>query len=194
MRIKICGITTVRDALTAEELGADAIGVVVCSDSPRSVPVKRAKEIFAALKPTTMKVCVTDTRSESDLEVIMHVKPDAIQLHSGMTVPEKCGIRVIRAIRPGEEPVPGYNMVLVDGSSGSGTPYDSDFAIRMVRETGAPVILAGGLNPENVEDAIRTISPSAVDVSSGVEKSPGIKDPKRIADFIRHCREAEACL
>ena len=194
MRIKICGITTVRDALTAEELGADAIGVVVCSDSPRSVPVKRAKEIFAALKPTTMKVCVTDTRSESDLEVIMHVKPDAIQLHSGMTVPEKCGIRVIRAIRPGEEPVPGYNMVLVDGSSGNGTPYDSDFAIRMVRETGAPVILAGGLNPENVEDAIRTISPSAVDVSSGVEKSPGIKDPKRVADFIRHCREAEACL
>ncbi|MBN1431490.1 MAG: phosphoribosylanthranilate isomerase [Methanomicrobiaceae archaeon] len=194
MRIKICGITTARDALIAEELGADAIGVVVCSDSPRSVPVKRAKEIFAALRPSTMKVCVTDTCSESDLEVITHIRPDAIQLHSGIAVPERCGIKVIRAVRPGEAPVPGFNMVLVDGSLGKGTPYDSDFAAKIVRETGAPVILAGGLTPDNVVEAIRTVSPSAVDVSSGVEKSPGIKDPKRVAEFIRHCREVEACL
>jgi len=194
MRIKICGITTVRDALIAEELGADAIGVVVCSESPRSVPVKRAKEIFAALRPSTMKVCVTDTRSESDLEVITHIRPDAIQLHSGIAVPDKCGVRIIRAVRPGEEPVPGYNMVLVDGSRGKGTPFDIDFAARIVRETCAPVILAGGLTPDNVGEAIRTVSPSAVDVSSGVEKSPGIKDPKRVAEFIRHCREVETCM
>jgi phosphoribosylanthranilate isomerase len=194
MRIKICGITTVRDALIAEELGADAIGVVVCSDSPRSVPVKRAKEIFAALRPSTLKVCVTDTGSESDLEVILHARPDAVQLHGGIPVPGNCGVRIIRAVRPGEEPVPGYNMVLVDGSCGKGTLYDSDFAIRMVKETGAPVILAGGLTPDNVGEAIRLIAPSAVDVSSGVEKSPGIKDPKRVAEFIRHCREVEACM
>lgn len=192
MRIKICGITTIRDALIAEELGADAIGVVVCSDSPRSVPVKRAKEIFAALRPSTMKVCVTDTESESDLEVILHTRPDAVQLHSGLKVPENFGVRIIRAVRPGEEPVPGFNMVLVDGSRGKGTPYDGDFARRVVKETGAPVILAGGLTPDNVGDAIRRIGPSAVDVSSGVEKSPGIKDRKRVEEFIRHCREAEA--
>lgn len=194
MRIKICGITTVRDALIAEELGADAIGVVVCSDSQRSVPVKRAKEIFTALRPTTMKVCVTDTRSRSDLEVITHIRPDAIQLHSTISVPDRCGIMVIRAVRSGEDPAPGFNMVLVDGSRGNGRPYDNDFASRMVRECCAPVILAGGLTPENVGDAIRTITPSAVDVSSGVEKSPGIKDRKRVAEFIRHCREVEACL
>jgi len=194
MRIKICGITTVRDALIAEELGADAIGVVVCSDSPRSVPVKRAKEIFAALRPATMKVCVTDTRSGSDLEVITHIRPDAVQLHSGIAVPDKCGIMVIRAVRPGEDPAPGFNMVLVDGSMGNGTLYDCDFASRMVRECCAPVILAGGLTPENVGEAIRAVGPSAVDVSSGVEKSPGIKDPKRVAEFIRHCREVEACM
>ena len=90
--------------------------------------------------------------------------------------------------------MPAFNMVLVDGSRGKGMPYDSEFAIRTVKETCAPVILAGGLTPDNVGEAIRTISPSAVDVSSGVEKSPGIKDPKRVAGFIRHCREVEACL
>ncbi len=189
MRVKICGVTTIRDARAAERAGADAIGVVVCSDSPRSVSVSRAREIFETLSPLTEKVCVTDTTSESDIRLILSLNATAIQLHSAVVVPSSPRIRVIRAVGPGGDLNIACDAILVDGSRGKGIGYDRDFVRAIMDSAAVPVILAGGLTPDNVGRAITELSPYAVDVSSGVEKSPGIKDHTRIEAFVRACRE-----
>jgi phosphoribosylanthranilate isomerase len=192
MRIKVCGITTVRDALNIERLGADAIGVVLCSDSPRSVPLARARQIFAALSPATEKVCVTDTTNPTDICLLLTLKPDTLQLHGRVAVPSGAGVKVVRAVKPGDDIDPACDAILVDGSRGRGVAYDSSYVHAVMSRSSVPVILAGGLDPENVGSAIRALSPCSVDVSSGVEKSPGIKDMKKVKEFVRVCREAEA--
>lgn len=188
MRVKICGITTVRDALIAEEEGADSIGIVVCSESKRSVPVSRAREIFAALRPDTEKICVTNTQNQSDLALILSLKPTAIQIPRNLQVPFGTGTKIYRVLS-GETILPaGCDAVVIDQSLGRGIAYDRSFAERVVEESEVPVILAGGLTPDNVGEAIRNLRPYAVDVSSGVEKSEGIKDRKKIRQFIEICR------
>ncbi|MDD2248514.1 MAG: phosphoribosylanthranilate isomerase [Methanocorpusculum sp.] len=188
MRVKICGITTVRDALIAEEEGADAIGIVVCSDSKRSVPVSRARAIFAALHPNTEKICVTNTQSQSDLELILSLKPTAIQIPQNLKVPAGVGTKVYR-VASGETGIPEKcDAVVIDQSCGRGIVYDRSYAEKVVEKSAVPVILAGGLTPDNVGDAIRDLRLYAVDVSSGVEKSKGIKDRKKMREFIEICR------
>jgi phosphoribosylanthranilate isomerase len=189
MRVKICGVTTMRDARAAERAGADAIGVVVCSDSPRNVPVSRAREIFESLSPLTEKVCVTDTTSESDIRLILSLNATSIQLHSEVKVPSSPRIRVIRAVGPGSDLNITCDAIIVDGSRGKGIGYDQGFVRTVMNGAAVPVILAGGLTPDNVGQAITEFSPYAVDVSSGVEKSPGIKDHTQIKAFVRVCRE-----
>jgi phosphoribosylanthranilate isomerase len=186
VRVKICGITTVDDAVLAESLGADAIGVVVCSDSPRSVPLSRAHEIFSSLGPFTTCVAVTHTRSGEDIGKILETAPDAIQVSFPHVVPPPT--RVIRVVGPGD-PVPeDCAAVNIDGSHGHGVPYDPGYAVAIVQSSRVPVILAGGLTPDTVRRAVLEIRPYAVDVASGVESSPGIKDPERLRAFIRECR------
>ncbi|MDD2295916.1 MAG: phosphoribosylanthranilate isomerase [Methanosarcinaceae archaeon] len=188
MRVKICGITTVRDALIAEEEGADSIGVVVCSDSKRSVPISRAREIFAALRPNTEKICVTNTQSQSDLQLILSLKPTAIQIPESLSVPSDHGTKIYRVASGGTIPPEKCDAVVIDQSCGRGVAYDRSFAEKITARSNVPVILAGGLTPGNVGAAIRDIRPYAVDVSSGVEKSKGIKDRKKIREFIDNCR------
>jgi len=188
MRVKICGITTVRDALIAEEEGADAIGIVVCSDSKRSVPVSRAREIFAALRPNTEKICVTNTQSQSDLELILSLKPTAIQIPQDLQVPAGIGTKIYRVTSGGIGLPDECDAVVIDQSCGQGIVYDRSYAEKVVERSAVPVILAGGLTPDNVGDAIRNLRPYAVDVSSGVEKSKGVKDRKKIREFIEICR------
>jgi len=190
MRVKICGITRVGDALHAEREGADAIGVILFSDSPRCINPGRAREIFDSLGPFTTTVAVTHTRSRKELNRIIALRPDAIQISHPFTFPRKPSVRVFRVVKPGDPLPEDADALVVDGSGGTGMPYDPGFAREIVRRSRVPVILAGGLTPENVADAIRDLQPYAVDVASGVEVRPGIKDPSRVTEFIRASRGA----
>jgi phosphoribosylanthranilate isomerase len=191
MRVKICGITRVEDARFAEVTGADAIGVVMFSpSSPRSVPEAKAREIFGALGPFVTRVIVTHTRSDDDLKRILALRPDAIQISHPFVFAEAPGARVLRVIGRGDAVPADCDAVIVDESMGAGRHFDRVFAKEVVQRSAVPVILAGGLTPENVGDAIREIRPYAVDVASGVEERPGIKDHNKITAFITAAREA----
>jgi phosphoribosylanthranilate isomerase len=189
MRIKCCGITRVHDAQYAEQAGADAIGVVLfSSSSPRSVSVDRAREIFDAVGLFTATVAVTHTTSEEDLARILLLRPTAIQVSHPFVFAEDPGAKVIRAIKRGARLPEDCDAIVVDDSHGSGRPFDLSFARNAVLQSKVPVILAGGLNPENVGEAIRQVHPYAVDVASGIERAPGIKDTEKIRAFIAACR------
>ncbi|MEN6395731.1 MAG: phosphoribosylanthranilate isomerase [Methanoregula sp.] len=191
MRIKICGITRVDDAVVAENAGADAIGVVMYSPgSRRPVPETRAREIFDALGPFVTRVVVTHTHSGDELNRIIALHPDAIQISHPFVFDSDPGVRVLRVIGRGDTVPTDCDAVIVDESKGTGRLFDRSFARNVVKTSAVPVILAGGLTPENIGDAIREIRPYAVDVASGVETTPGIKDHKKIAAFIAAAREA----
>ena len=189
MRIKCCGITRVRDAQFAEQVGADAIGVVLfSSSSPRSVSVERAREIFDAVGPFTATVAVSHTTSEEDLAQILALRPIAIQIFHPFVFAEDPNVKVIRAIKRGDLLPEDCDAIVVDDSQGSGKPFDLSFARDAVQKSKVPVILAGGLNSDNVGEAIRQVHPYAVDVATGIERAPGIKDNEKIRAFIAACR------
>ena len=188
MRIKICGITRPEDARFAEQQGADAIGVVLFSGSKRNVSPKQAKEIYAAVGPFTTTVAVTHTKSEEDLARIIALKPDAVQISHPFVFSRDPGVRIIRVVARGDPLPEDCDAVIVDDSHGGGRLFDLHYARTTVQRSKKPVILAGGLNPENVGDAIRRVRPYAVDVASGVEQSPGIKDKEKVRAFIAACR------
>jgi phosphoribosylanthranilate isomerase len=190
MRVKICGITTVEDALHAEEAGADAIGVILFSDSPRCVGPERAEEIFSSLGPFITTVAVTHTRSRKDLNRVLALHPRAVQISHPFNFPRRPPARILRVTRPGDPFPDGADALVVDQSMGTGRLFDPGFASALVRQSKVPVILAGGLTAENVAGAIRAVRPYAVDVASGVEVRPGIKDPAKVTAFIRASREA----
>ena len=202
IRIKICGLTHVDDALQACACGADALGLVFYEKSPRCVTREQARAIVAALPPfvTTVGLFVNES-PETIREIVDFCGLDVIQLH-GDEGPEACLFpphRVLKALRVrGEESMAGVEHFSVsallldawhpDSYGGTGQLGDWKLAARLAAER--PVILAGGLNPENVAEAIRQVRPYGVDVSSGVESSPGRKDPALVAAFIRNARAA----
>jgi phosphoribosylanthranilate isomerase len=189
MRIKCCGITRAEDARYAEACGADAIGVVVFSPgSLRSVTPERAREIFENTGPFTTRVAVSHTTSNDDLEQILALHPDAIQISHPFVLRKNPGVKVIRVIGR-NDPLPVVcDAIIVDESHGSGKEFDWSHARDTVLRSKVPVILAGGLTAENVRDAIRKIQPYAVDVATGVEREPGIKDHRKMAAFIAAAR------
>jgi phosphoribosylanthranilate isomerase len=192
MRIKICGITRPEDAIFAEQQGADAIGVVVFSGgvSRRVVGEEEAREIFKAVGPFTTTVAVSHTKSEAELRRMIALHPYAIQISHPFRFAEDPGVRVIRVIGRGD-PLPGdCDAVIVDDSHGKGRDFDPSYARDTVKRSTVPVILAGGLTPDNVGEAIRRVRPYAVDVASGVELSPGLKNPEKVKAFIAACRGA----
>ncbi|MCK9308598.1 MAG: phosphoribosylanthranilate isomerase [Methanoculleus sp.] len=186
--MKICGITTVGDALLAAAAGADAIGVVLASPSPRSVTPDRAREIFAAVPPFVTTVAVTSTDRPEDLAAILFSRPDAVQVPGDLKVPPDAGVRVLRMLSPGDPLRDDCDAVVIDGSHGTGRVFDPGYARECVASSPVPVILAGGLAPGNVAAAIRAVRPYAVDVASGVEASPGIKDERLVRAFVKICR------
>jgi phosphoribosylanthranilate isomerase len=192
MRVKICGITRVEDARFAEKAGADAIGVVVFSGgvSRRVVSPEMAKEIFEVVGPFTATVAVSHTNSEEDLTRMIALHPTAIQISYPFKFEKDPGVQVIRVIARGDPLPDDCDAVIIDDSHGRGKEYDPSYALDAVKHSTIPVILAGGLTPENVGEAIRKIRPYAVDVASSVEESPGIKDHNKIAAFIAAAREA----
>ncbi len=190
MRVKICGITRPEDARFAEQAGADAIGVVVFSGgvSQRVVGVEKAREIFDAVGPFTTTVAVSHTKSDEELKRLIALRPHAIQISHPFLFDEDPGIAVIRVIGKGDPLPQDCDAVIVDDSHGKGREFDPSYAIEAVKHSKVPVILAGGLTPENVGEAIRRVRPYAVDVASGVEVSPGIKNKEKVRGFIAACR------
>jgi len=184
-RVKICGLTRVEDAVAAERAGADAVGVVMCSDSPRSIGAGAARAVFSAVGPFTATVVVTHTADPDELDRILALRPTAVQISYPHEVPEDAGVRVIRVTGQGR-PLPAgrADAYIVDESCGTGRPFDPAFARAFAEQSSLPVILAGGLMPENVGAAIAAVRPYAVDVCSGVETTPGVKDHGLIERFI----------
>lgn len=186
--MKICGITTVGDARLVAAAGADAIGVVVASPSPRSVTPDAAREIFAAVPPFVTTVAVTSTERAEDLAAVLSSRPDVVQVAGGLDLPRDAGVRVIRMLSPGDPLRDDCDAVIVDGSHGTGRAFDLEYARACTASSPVPVILAGGLTCGNVARAIRAVRPYAVDVCSGVETAPGVKDGRLVRMFVEICR------
>ena len=177
------------DARLAEEAGADAIGVIVCSHSPRNVGLGEAEEIFASVGPYLTTVWVTATNSVKDMECILSLRPDAVQMSHPFTIPAHTGVKRMRMVSPGDAPPADSDAIVIDGSRGRGVPYDLTFALEMKKRSPLPVILAGGLTCGNVREAIEKVAPYAVDVASGVESAPGVKDRNLVEAFMNACKE-----
>ncbi len=153
--------------------------------STRVVTPERAREIFDALGPFTATVAVSHTTSEYEMAKMLELHPSAIQISHPFSFPHGVKTHLIRVIGRGESIPADCDAVIIDDSHGKGRLYDPTYARDVVGRSEIPVILAGGLNPGNVRDAIERIRPYAVDVASGVEKSPGIKDDKLVNAFIQ---------
>jgi phosphoribosylanthranilate isomerase len=201
-RVKICGITRIEDALAAANAGADAIGLVF-DKSPRVVTVEQAQLICRVLPPFISVVGLfVDTGFDTVHRVLSRVPVSVLQFH-GSEPPEFCrqfGRPYIKAIRMSENvDLAGAQILYADAAGllldafvsgvagGSGQSFDWS---RIPATLEKPIVLAGGLTPENVADAVRRVRPSAVDVSSGVEFAKGVKDAAKISAFIRAVREA----
>jgi phosphoribosylanthranilate isomerase len=200
VRIKVCGVTRAEDALAAVRLGADALGFNFWPGSRRHLTSAAAREIIALLPPFVTSVGVFVNQPEGEMRAIAaETGIQVFQLH-GDEPPELCArlpLPVVKAIPVDQvrslSRLLSYEVsaFLLDtpsrGYGGSGEPFDWSLA-EGVSEV-APVILAGGLTPENVAAAIRAVRPYAVDVASGVESSPGVKDMGKMSRFVSAVRE-----
>lgn len=196
VRVKICGITNLEDALIAIEAGADALGFVFHEKSPRDVSPQKAASIIARLPPFVQTVGLfVDADPERVNWIADFCGVDLVQLH-GNEDPDFCSEirrRVIKAFRVkdaaslsalGRYHVSGYLLDAwsPDAHGGTGTTFDWNLSRELAGDR--QIILAGGLSPENVRDAIEIVRPYGVDVSSGVESSPGCKDHGKVRNFI----------
>jgi phosphoribosylanthranilate isomerase len=204
IRVKICGITNREDAEAAVAAGADALGFILYEKSKRFIPIEEAIKIADTLPPfvQTVAVTVNATREFTNMGWRKLLKNfGAAQLHGGESpVHVKAVgkylpvIKVFAADQAATVRLENYDVVafLLDTPSkehgGTGQTFDWDLAIEFKKRTSKPLILSGGLNPENVAKAVETVQPYAVDVSSGVEASPGKKDHAKLRDFIQICK------
>lgn len=206
-RIKFCGMTRIEDMQAAVALGVDAIGVVLTEKSRRFAGIERAVEIRMGLPPFVDLVALfMDDQPGFIAEAVAAIQPDLLQFHGGETAEECVRYRVpyLRAVAMGggvdpSEIVrahPAAAGFVLDGHAageqgGSGRTFDWSTAADAFTK---PVVLAGGLNAQNVGAAIRAARPYAVDVSSGIESAPGIKDAAKLRDFVAAVRAADGAL
>jgi phosphoribosylanthranilate isomerase len=206
MLIKICGITNEDDALAAVNAGADALGFVLWPHSKRFVTVEAAARITELVPRHVQRVAVLVNPSREEVERLLAAGAfDTLQLH-GEETPEFCAqwkgrAKVWKGVRVADAaslaPLAGYSVVdavLLDSYSpashgGTGKTFDWSL-VREAKKLGRPVILSGGLTPANVREAVAVARPGGVDVSSGVELSPGRKDHDRVREFIRNAKTA----
>lgn len=202
MFVKICGMTSEEDALFAVAMGADAVGFIFASGSPRQIAVTQARDIARRLPPEVMTVGVfRDEAPQRVVEMVNAAGLHAVQLHGHETPAEGEWIRkrvqfLIQAFSAGDrmlDRVDEYtaaDAIMIDSGGGTGQVFD------WVLAEGLPldrrVILAGGLTPENVGDAVHRVHPWGVDVSTGVEVRPGKKDGSKVRRFINAANEAAA--
>jgi len=201
IRIKVCGITNERDALWAAGLGVDALGFIF-AESPRRVHPEVVKKIVSLLPPFVSRVGVfVNEDEEKVMKIARTCSLTSLQFH-GEEPPSYCekfkGWKVIKAFRVKDErilkeilsyKVDAYllDTYSADKRGGTGKTFNWEIA-KKVSSLGVPVILSGGLNPENVVQAIVKVKPYAVDVNSGVEKEKGEKDYQKLKDFVRKVR------
>src|SRR5215471_14329648 len=191
--VKICGITNPADALVAAEAGADVVGFVFCPSSPRCISLETAAKVNGELPPFVMRAGVfVDAPEDLVWNAIRECRLNLLQFH-GNESPEDCvkfGIMSMKAFRVKDsaslQAVTEYqtdawllDAFAPDRAGGTGATFNWDLA-RETQRHGRPIFLAGGLTPENVADAIRKVQPFGVDVSSGVEASPGRKDHAKV--------------
>jgi phosphoribosylanthranilate isomerase len=206
-RVKICGITRVEDALSAVHAGADAIGLVFYAPSPRNVTIAQAQAIVAALPPFIAVVGLFVNANTVEIQTVLsQVRLDIIQFHGDET-PKDCEQTSMQINLPYYKAIrvkPDTNLLqyeidfkaakalLLDTYSeqaygGTGHVFDWNLIPKNMTK---PMILAGGLVPENVADAIKQVEPYAVDVSGGVELAKGIKDAAKVAAFMQAVKES----
>lgn len=203
VKVKICGITNLPDAIAAAEAGADAIGFMFFDQSPRYITVADAAKIASALPPFVMRVGVfVNPNEELVFRAIAECGLSLLQFHGDET-PEFCtqfGLMSMKAFRIRDREslntLDSYNTDawLLDaysskGLGGTGEKFNWDLAVE-AKKRGRPIFLAGGLTPENVAEAVQTVEPFGVDVSSGVESAPGKKDVAKIRNFIQMAKTA----
>jgi phosphoribosylanthranilate isomerase len=218
--VKICGMTNLEDALAAADAGADAVGFVFYEKSPRNISVEAARAIVKKLPESVEKVGVfVDLESEGIREIVLNVGLTAVQLHGNRSLAsvwqdrrpaEECvgASKLIRTLH-GDTLKDGDFLIthrahektfaiLLDSRSngttgGTGTTFDWESTQRAVQAMSlmVPVIVAGGLTPANVPEAMRLFQPFGVDVVSGVEAKPGKKDPEKVRAFVKAVRDAD---
>lgn len=210
VRVKICGITRKEDLNAAVAAGADAVGFVVdVPSSPRNLSIEKAVVLMKQVPPFVKSVMITVPTSLRELtEICEELNPDAVQIH-GENLPNVNAVKtklsktlLIRAVKANSHQVVGnaekaarvFDAVILDSFTdgkcgGTGVVHDWKVS-RIVRQVihPKPLILAGGLNPENVAEAVQTVEPYAVDVSSGVEQQPGIKDHQKMVQFVERAK------
>jgi phosphoribosylanthranilate isomerase len=203
VKVKICGITSAADAEAAVEAGADALGLMFYPGSPRHIPLALAQDIARRLPPHVLRTGVFADPDPADVVAAIQLcQLNLLQFH-GAETPEFClqfALMSMKAFRiPDADsllPMSDYHTdaFLLDSHvagqpGGTGTTFNWDLALA-AKKFGKPIFLAGGLTPQNVADAARKVEPFGVDVSSGVEQSPGKKDAKKMQDFIAAVRGA----
>lgn len=205
VRIKCCGMTRIEDALMAARLGVDAIGLVFAARSKRRVAIEQARAIRRALPPFVDTVALFMDNDAALVDAVIDaVQPELLQFHGGETDAwcAQFNRRYLKAIAMGDgaaalprlRDYPGACALLLDGhaageAGGSGKAFDWSL---LPRDLAQPVVLAGGLHAGNVAAAVRAARPWAVDVASGVESAPGIKDADKLAAFVAAVRVAAA--
>lgn len=205
-RTKVCGVTQADDRDAVVAAGADAVGVIadVPVDTPRAVDRERAADLLAGVPPFVTGVLVTMTDTvEAAVDRVRAVEPDAVQVHDGLDPAELGALRrrvavdVLAAVEPDPAVAAAYaevaDAVLVDsvdaeGAGGTGHTHDWERTREIVADMDAPVVLAGGLDPDNVAAAVATVRPFGVDVASGVEASGGVKDHDAVERFVEAAR------
>lgn len=204
VKVKICGITSVADGVTAAEAGADMIGLMFYERSPRNISTATAAEISRALSPFIVKVGVfVNPTEDAVMRAIGECGVTLLQFH-GEETPAFCaqfGVMSMKAFRVRNADsllaLPDYptDAYLLDAYSpdahgGTGAKFNWELAIA-AKQHGKPIFLAGGLTPENIREAVQQVQPFGVDVSSGVESAPGKKDPAKVHAFIKAVRESQ---
>jgi phosphoribosylanthranilate isomerase len=210
VRVKICGITRKEDLNAAAAAGADAVGFVVgVASSPRNITLEKAEKLIRQVPPFVKSVLVTVPRSIDEFEVYEKLNSDAIQIHGEklhaaasvrLKVPNTLLIGAVNAQLANTPDAVStaaklFDAVLLDSFAegrygGTGIVHDWELSKRVKHVIHPkPLILAGGLNPDNVAEAVRTVEPYAVDVSSGVEQQPGIKSHQKIVEFIKNAKD-----
>jgi phosphoribosylanthranilate isomerase len=210
VRVKICGVTTEADLRAVDRAGADAVGIItdVSVDTPREVTVEDAGTLAAAAPPflTTTLVTMPETVAEA-VATADAVGADALQIHGAFDAAELREIResvagkviaVVDAASPdrARSVAPAVDAVLMDsvdgaGAGGTGETHDWAATAEVAASVDAPVVLAGGLTPENVAEAVEAVRPFAVDVASGVERAPGRKDREALRRFVANAVAAD---
>jgi len=202
-RIKCCGMTRVEDALAAAELGADAVGMIF-AESPRCIKIAQARAIVRALGPfvTPVGVFVNPTKEE-----VLHIMDDTgiktLQFHGNEDaafIQQFQTCTIIKTLHIGKDDAPIQMEAVADAhlcdtfdpglAGGTGRTFDHDRVVNLARKT--RLILSGGLTPDNVGNAIHRVRPYAVDASSGLEFSPGIKDTHKMTAFIQAVKAADS--